>query len=261
VPTLTRPDGAVLRYDDTGGDHDTVVVLSHGLLMDRTMFEPQVEALRSRARCITWDERGHGETQWDGPFTYWDSADDLVAILDEVEVDRAVLVGMSQGGYLSLRCALRHPERVAALVMYDSQAATEDPALWPLYEGMAEAWATDGADEAILEHVAGEILGPGLDAEPWKQRWREQPRDRARQIIRPLLDREDVSDRLGEVACPVLVIHGTADTAIPLERGRAVAEGVPDCRGLVLVEGGTHAAGLSHPDEVNAAVSELLDDL
>ena len=263
--TLTRPDGAVLRYDDTGpgtgGGHDHVVVMSHGLLMDRTMFAPQVQALRDRARCITWDERGHGETEYDGAFTYWDSADDVIALLDHLEVDRAVLVGMSQGGFLSLRAALRHPERVAALVMYDSQAGPEDPAVAPLYDGMAAAWAADGADEATLDYVAHEILGPDVDADPWKQSWRSQPRERAAQIIRPLLDREDLTDRLGEVACPVLVVHGTADTAIPVERARAVADGVPDCRGLVLVEGAAHAAGLSHPDEVSAAIAELLDDL
>jgi 3-oxoadipate enol-lactonase len=261
MPTLTRPDGAVLRYDDTGGDHDQVVVLSHGLLMDRSMFGPQVAALRDRARCVTWDERAHGETEWDGPFTYWDSADDLVALLDHLEVDRAVLVGMSQGGFVGLRAALRHPERVAALVMYSSQAGPEDPAVVPLYDGMATAWAADGADEGVLDYTAHQILGTGVDAEPWKQKWRDQPRERAAQLIRPLLDREDLTDRLGEVACPVLVVHGTADAAIPLDAAVAVAEGVPDCRGLVVVEGGSHALGLSHADEVNAALAELLDDL
>ncbi len=261
MPTLTRPDGAVLRYDDTGGEHDRTVVLSHGLLMDRTMFAPQVATLQAGARCVTWDERGHGETQWDGPFDYWDSADDLVALLDHLEIEQAVLVGMSQGGFLSLRAALRYPERVAALVMYDSQAGPEDPAVAPLYDGMATAWAQDGADEQTLAFVAHEILGPDVDAAPWQQIWRDQPKARAAQIIRPLVDREDLTDRLGEVTCPVLVIHGTADTAIGVDRARAVAEGVPDCRGLVLIEGAAHAAGLSHPDEVTAAIAELLADL
>jgi 3-oxoadipate enol-lactonase len=261
VPTLTRPDGAVLAYDDTGGDHDHVVVMSHGILMDRRMFAPQVAALRDRARCVAWDARAHGETRSSGAFTYWDSADDLVALLDHLEVERAVLLGMSQGGFASLRAALRHPDRVAALVMYSSQAGPEDPEVAPLYEGMAASWAADGADEGVLDYVAHRILGDGVDHEPWKQTWREQPRERAAELIRPLVDREDLTDRLGEVACPVLVVHGTADPAIPLERAQQVADGVPDCRGLVVVEGGPHALGLSHPDELDRAVTELLDDL
>ena len=261
MPTLTRPDGAVLHYDDTGGDSDQVVVLSHGLLMDRSMFDPQVAALRDRARCVTWDQRAHGETEWDGPFSYWDSADDLVALLDALEVDRAVLVGMSQGGFVGLRAALRHPDRVAALVMYSSQAGPEDPEVAPLYDGMAAAWAADGADEGVLDYVALQVLGDGVDAEPWKQTWRAQPKQRAAQLIRPLLDREDLTDRLGELGCPVLVVHGTADAAIPLDRARELAERVPDCRGLVVVEGGPHALGVTHAEELDAAIAELLDDL
>jgi pimeloyl-ACP methyl ester carboxylesterase len=74
------------------------------------MFVPQVEAFRDRYRCISWDERGHGRTATDAlaPFTYYDASDDLVQVLHHAGVGRAVLAGMSQGGYLSLRCALRH---------------------------------------------------------------------------------------------------------------------------------------------------------
>lgn len=87
------------------------MILSHGLLMDRTMFAPQVAALAGRYRCVVWDQRGHGDTGPAAtPFSYWDSADDLRALAAHLGIDRAFPVGMSQGGYLSLRCALRHPD-------------------------------------------------------------------------------------------------------------------------------------------------------
>ena len=82
--------------------------------MDHEMFEPQVAALSNEFRCITWDERGFGQTVANGPFTYWDSADDALALLSHLGVDAAFFVGMSQGGFLSLRAALRSPDRVAA---------------------------------------------------------------------------------------------------------------------------------------------------
>jgi pimeloyl-ACP methyl ester carboxylesterase len=264
VPTVVLPSGPVLAYDDTGSgpEGSSVVVLSHGLLMDRTMFGPQVEALRAEHRCLTWDGRGHGETTHDGkPFTFWDSADDLVGLLDALEVDRAVLVGMSQGGFLSLRAALAHPDRVEAVVLLDSQAGLEDPAAAPLYRQLAADWQANGPDGAALAFVAALILGDGVDHAPWIHRWTEQPPERATQVLDPLLTRDDLTDRLDEIACPVLVVHGTADAAIPVERARAVAEGVRDCRGLVLVEGGSHATNLSHPDEVNEALAEFLSDL
>ena len=103
------------------------MVFSHGYLMDHAMFDRQVAALAPQYRVITWDERGHGGTRAAGSFTYWDSAADVLALLDHLSVERAVLAGMSQGGFLSLRAALTAPDRVRALVLIDSQAGLEDP--------------------------------------------------------------------------------------------------------------------------------------
>jgi pimeloyl-ACP methyl ester carboxylesterase len=127
---VSLPTGATVGVTDSGGD-GPVVVFSHGLLMNHTMFAPQVQALRDAYRVVTWDERGHGEAEHDGTWTYWDSADDVIAILDHLGVQTAVLAGMSQGGYLSLRAALRYPERVRALVLLDTQARPEDAAAIP----------------------------------------------------------------------------------------------------------------------------------
>ena len=123
-------NGITVSYTDSGGD-GPVVVLSHGYLMDSSMFEPQVAALAPEYRVITWDERGHGGTRATGPFSYWDSASDLLALLDHLGIGQAVLGGMSQGGFISLRAALKAPERVRGLILIDSQAGLEDPAAVP----------------------------------------------------------------------------------------------------------------------------------
>ena len=128
-------NGAEIAYDDTGGD-GPAVILAHGFLMDRSMFDPQVEALRSDYRMITWDERGFGDTQYDGePFSYWDSANDCLGLLDHLGIDRAVVGGMSQGGFISLRVALTAPERVRGLILLDTQAGVEDPEVDPALPG------------------------------------------------------------------------------------------------------------------------------
>ena len=98
-------NGQRLYYEDTGGD-GPLVVFSHGFAMDHEMFAPQMAAFGDRWRVITWDERGHGETQSTlDPFTYWDSASDVLGLLDHLGVESAVLAGMSQGGFLSMRAA------------------------------------------------------------------------------------------------------------------------------------------------------------
>jgi 3-oxoadipate enol-lactonase len=79
--------------------------------------------------------------------------------------------------------------------------------------------------------------------------------------FRALIDRDDITGRLGEITCPVLIVHGTADAAIPMERAVAVRAGLGGPASLVQVAGGSHAANLSHPDEVNVAMLEFLGSL
>ena len=257
MPVFER-DGARISYEDSGGDGPPIL-WSHGFLMDHTMFDPQVEALDGY-RHIRWDERGFGSTESSGPFTYWDSADDAVALLDHLGVERAVFAGMSQGGFLSLRAALAHPDRVRALILIDTQAGTEDPETQGSYEAMADA-LVHGDEETrsgVYDIVAGLILGePSLFA-PWKAKWMAADPQRMEAPSGALLHRDDITDRVGEIECPALVIHGTDDQAIPIEKAEQLRAGLADCRDLVPIEGGTHAANLSHPEPVNRAIADFL---
>jgi len=96
---VAEANGIEITYTDSGGE-GPAVVFSHGYLMDHSMFDRQVTALAPQYRVITWDQRGHGGTRATGAFTYWDSAADVLALLDHLGVERAVLAGMSQGGFL-----------------------------------------------------------------------------------------------------------------------------------------------------------------
>jgi 3-oxoadipate enol-lactonase len=253
--------GAAVAYDDTGGA-DPPIVLAHGFLMDRSMFEPQVEALRPHYRVITWDSRGFGDTIDDGrPFTYWDLASDCLALLDHLGIDRAVVGGMSQGGFVSLRVALTAPERVRALVLLDSQAGTEDPEVVPLYQAMLDEWVATGPSDEIAQVVAGLIIGDSTLDPVWIARWKARPHASIAGPGQTLITRDDITDRLGEIGAPALVVHGTADRSITMDRARALADGLPGCRGVVPVEGGTHSANLTHPGPVNEAIVAFLGGL
>jgi len=254
-------NGQRLRYDDSGGDGPPVI-LSHGFLMDRQMFAPQVADLADIYRVITWDERGFGETEFDGePFTYWDSARDVFGLLDHLGIERAVLGGMSQGGYLSLRAALLHPDRVRALILIDTQAPPETPDKIAEYRLMVETWVENGYIEDLATVVAGLIIAdPALEPE-WKAKWRSWDAQRLAAAGGALLDRDDISDRLPELAMPVLLIHGTEDTAIPVDRAHEICAAVEDCRGLVEVEGAAHASNLTHPQVVNPEIRRFLEGL
>jgi 3-oxoadipate enol-lactonase len=253
-------NGQRIYYQDTGGD-GAPVILAHGFLMDRSMFGPQVEALRGDHRVITWDERGFGDTTYDGePFSYWDSANDCLGLLDHLGIERAVVGGMSQGGFISLRTALLAPERVRGLILLNTQAGTEDPAVIPLYQGMVDSWVADGPTEELAGTIAGLIVGtPELNT-TWVAKWQSRDKTTLGQPGTTLLARDDVTDRLGEIQAPALVVHGSVDAAISVDHAERLAQGLPNGK-LVVVEGGTHSANLTHPTEVNAAIREFLAEL
>lgn len=254
-------NGQRIRFEDSGGE-GPVVVLSHGFLMDREMFSSQVQALSPEFRVLTWDERGFGETEYDGqPFTYWDSAKDCFGLLDHLGIERAVLGGMSQGGFVSMRCALLAPERVSALVLIDTQSGVEEPERLPAYRQMQKTWLEVGPVDDLAGAVANLIIGDPVLNEVWIAKWRELDRE---SILAPgdcLFERDDITERLGEISCPAIVFHGTADLSIPIERAEELCKGLSGCRGLVRIEGAPHASNLTHPDEVNGPLLDFLRSL
>jgi 3-oxoadipate enol-lactonase len=251
----------LIRFDDSGGD-GPAVIFSHGFLMDREMFAHQVDALAPEFRVITWDERGFGETEFDGkPFSYWDSAADCLGLLDHLGIDRAVLAGMSQGGFLSLRAALLAPERVRALVLIDTQSGVEDPARLPAYRQMQETWLQVGPVDELAGTVANLIIGDPELNEVWIAKWRQLPRETLRAPGDCLFERDDITDRLGEISCPAIVFHGTADLSIEIELAEELCSGLSGCVGVVPIDGAPHASNLTHPDEVNGPLLEFLRSL
>jgi 3-oxoadipate enol-lactonase len=254
-------NGQRIRFDDSGGVGPTVI-LSHGFLMDREMFASQVDVLAPEFRVITWDERGFGETEFDGePFTYWDSAEDCLGLLDHLNIDRAVLGGMSQGGFLSLRATLLAPERVRGLVLIDTQAGVEDPERLPAYRQMQQTWLEAGPVDDLVEVVANLIIGDPVLNQVWIAKWRELALESLRAPCDCLLDRDDISARLGEISCPAIVFHGTADLSIGMQRAEELCSGLSGCAGVVGIEGAPHASNLTHPDAVNGPLLNFLRSL
>src|SRR5258708_7630303 len=259
---LSKVNGQWIDFEGTGANLQPLV-LARGVLMDQETFAPQVEALSSRFRVIAWDARCHGETEsTDDPFSYWDLADDLRGLLDHLRIARAVIGGMSQGGFVALRFALKHPERVQALILLGTQAGAEDHEKAAIYAWMLDVWESDGLNDQLAETIAAIILGnewPGREA--WIAKWRQWPRSLLRPAFNALVGREDIHDRLGEIKAPALVIPGTPDAAIDIELAQRLCANLANSRPLIMIEGGGHACNLTHPALVNEAVRRYLFEL
>ncbi|HSP10329.1 MAG TPA: alpha/beta hydrolase [Candidatus Dormibacteraeota bacterium] len=259
---LHKINGQWIHYEDSGGNLPPVV-LAHGLLMDCEMFAPQVEALGSRWRIITWDARCHGETETtDEPFTYWDLAEDLRGLLDHLGIDRAVIGGTGQGGFVTLRFALKHPERVAALILLSTQAGSENSEKGASHKSMLEVWETEGLNDQLAETIAAIILGDKWTGrEAWIAKWRQWPHSLLRPAFNALVGRENIHDRLVEIRAPAVVIHGTADAAIDIELAQHLCSKLANCLPLIRIQGGGHACNLTHPNLVNLALQRHLVEL
>lgn len=259
---IAELNGQRIYFEDSGGDLPPVLFL-HGFLMDRRMFDPQVEALADSFRCVRFDARGFGDTGWDGePFSLYDTADDGVALLDELDIDEAVWVGHSQGGYAALRAALRHPSRVRALVLVDTRAGVDEEPVREAYRQTRETWREHGPVAPLVEGLMTGILGPE-DAVPelrerWRPRWEAISGERIHHAMNNLLDRDDLTGRLDEIEHPALVVHGEADEGIPITCGARLARELPGAEELVVVPRAWHTPNLTRPELVNPVLRDFL---
>jgi 3-oxoadipate enol-lactonase len=253
-------NGVRLNYDDTGG-HGPVVIFSHGLLMDGGMFAEQLKALTPEYRCITWDQRGFGATgPATEPFDYWDSARDVLSLMSGLGIASASLVGLSQGGFLSMRAALLEPERVNSLVLLATRAGTDSPETLENFRQLRDEWRANGARN-VSETLAEVLLGPDVDPAPWFQKWAQLGQGDMDLPLRALMERDDLTPRLSVLRCPSVVVHGTADKAIDIQHGLHLAQNLPGCSGLQPQEGAGHAVNLARPAAVNAVIARFLSQV
>jgi pimeloyl-ACP methyl ester carboxylesterase len=249
MPEFARGD-VRLHYEVYGTSREPPpVLLSHGFSASGRMWDANVGALCGERRAITWDMRGHADSDAPAdPSAYGveQSVGDMAALLDLLGVRRAVLVGMSLGGYLSLAFHARHPERVAALILLDT--------------------------------------GPGFRSQDSRREWNEYAERMAAEIDREgpaaLADRPEVGDHrdgvglahtarlvmaqqdahviesLATIEVPTLVVVGALDTSF-LGAADYMAAKIPGAREVVL-EGAGHAANIDAAHAFNEAAVEFL---
>ncbi|MCU1481250.1 MAG: hydrolase, alpha/beta fold family [Subtercola sp.] len=247
-------NGNRLHYEDTG-EAKPVVVFCHGFLLDHSMWDAQVAVLSSDYRCITWDSRGHGMSEIHEPHTEWDSADDLAAILNHLGVEKAAIVGLSQGGYIALRFAVRYGDRTVALVTMDTTAVAMDKVGVDAFQQMADAWCESGPTGDLSAGMAAMQFGSDQQAaDAWIGKWRSRPPKEWTAPWQSIILHDTVLPQIGSITCPSLVIHGSADTAFALDAAQTISQGLGNSAGIVIIDGAPHASAVTHPGPVTTAL-------
>jgi 3-oxoadipate enol-lactonase len=258
-------NGITLAYSDRG--KGLPLVLIHGFPLCRKMWRPQVEALaKAGCRVITPDLRGFGESGLTSGIVSMDNyADDIVALMDHLGIDKAVVGGMSMGGYVLLNLLERYPDRIAAPIFIVTKAGGDDDAGKARRTALAEACRAQGilpvadAFRNLLFAPATLTDNPELVDEVFGWVIATAPQGAAGGLI-AMRDRKDYIAILGSIGQPALVIGADQDQAAPVENSRIIAEGLPDAE-LCILHGGGHMVNMEQPAGFNEAILEFLAGL
>jgi pimeloyl-ACP methyl ester carboxylesterase len=250
MPKLDR-DGVNLHYE-VHGDQGPVVLLTHGYSATSQMWSGQVEAIARDHRLITWDMRGHGQSDSpDDPALYSEAhtVADMVALLDEVGAPKAIVGGLSLGGYMSLAFNRVHPDRVAALLIIDTG---------PGYKNDEARAGWNKTSLRTAERYETEGLGL-LSAGSAERRTAKHTSAKGLALAaRGMLTQRDagVITSLPDIRVPSIVIVGSEDTPF-LAASDYMAAKIPGAKKAV-IEGAGHAANIDRPEAFNAALTEFL---
>lgn len=248
-----------LYFEDTGGD-GPAVIFSHGFTLSHAMWDGVTSILADDYRCISWDSRGHGMSTIAGPHTEWDLADDVAGLLDHLGIEKAAAVGLSQGGFVTFRFGIRYGDRISAAVFMDTSPIRVEP-MGPHRE-MADNWVSGGPIGELIEQFAPFQFGPDYDASTWIQAWQSRSPEEWKVPWDSILQQDTVIDQLGAITCPSLVVHGVVDMAYPYpEVPQVTVDALPDCRGLVGIEGAAHVPAVTHPTEVADALGKFFGEV
>lgn len=259
----TTIHGKTVGYDDRGG-RGVPLLLMHAFPFNRSMFQEQVDGLADVARVITFDAPGVGESE-PAPLSMDSIADLGAALLDHLELDKAVVGGVSMGGYASFAFVRRHRERLRGLLLANTRAAADTAEGKQVRAETAAKARREGAS-AIADAMLPKLLGaPSAESHPiLVDRVRgiieSAPPETIAQLLEAMAERPDSTPLLPAIDVPTLVVASDLDVLTPASEARDWAPLIPQGR-YVEIGGVGHLANMEAPEAFNRAVADWLRDV
>lgn len=257
------PGGLEIAYDESGSG--TPLLLVHGWPHDRTMWSGQLGGLAPYARLIAPDLRGAGSSTVHGPYTIDQYADDLVAFLEALGIARAVVCGLSMGGYIAFSMLRRHRDRIRGLILADTRATADTDEMRSNRARLIEVIEQQGMNALAARQLAPSLARSTLERQPElvetvHHMMASVSAEGAIGALRAMAERPDSTSLLATIDVPTLAVGGAEDGITPPEVLRAMAAGIPRSRVEILEHGG-HLCPLERPAAFNHVVSEFLGAL
>ena len=255
--------GMEMAYDDAGTGPPVLFI--HGWPHNRTLWAAQLSGLPTHARCIAPDLRGFGGSSVVSPFTIDQYADDLAAFLSVLGVERAVVCGVSMGGYVAFSMLRRHSTLLRALVLTSTRATADSPDAREKRARLIDFVRDHGVDalaERQLKAMLGETTFTSRPAvrEALLRLMAGAPRDGVIGALKAMSERADSTDLLPDITIPTLVVSGAEDTFTRPEELRALADAIPNARHVTIQHAG-HVCCYERPAAFNHVMSEFLATL
>jgi pimeloyl-ACP methyl ester carboxylesterase len=264
---MIRVNGTSVYYEDTAGGGPPIL-FSHGLLWNTALFAPQIAALRDRYRCIAYDHRGQGNSE--------DTVESSIS-MDTLTADAAALIktlrlapvhfcGLSMGGFVGLRLAVRHPDLVRSLILMETSADPETFGNKIKYRALnivARLLGPKLIANAVMPIFFGKTVLSDTQRAAERSAWKKQLVSNRRSIWRAvngIIEREGVYDLLAQIAVPTLVIVGDEDVATAPAKALRIAQAIKGAS-LVRIPGAGHSATVEQPQSVTAAIAAFIADV
>lgn len=266
MPSI-RVSGAEIHYEDHGAGPEAVI-FAHGLLFSGRMFDSQVNALKDRYRCITFDFRGQGQSAvTTSGYDIETLSEDAAALIDALQCSPCHFVGLSMGGFVGLRLAIRRPHLIRSLVLLGTSADPESEDTARRYRLLNFVARRFGlrivVDRVMLIMFGKKFLSDPARAElrhQWRQHILANHRIGITRAVTGVVTREGVGEQLGTITAPTLIIVGDQDVAMPPAKAERIQASIRGAR-LVVIPGAGHTPTVEEPAAVNAALKEFLGGL
>jgi 3-oxoadipate enol-lactonase len=262
--TIRVKSGSTLSYVDIGEGQPIIFI--HGLFLDHTAFQAQIEAFRNRARIIAIDVHGHGGSSvLDKPMSLDEMAEDYFDLVNQLSISAAIWVGLSLGGMTSLRIAINHPEAVRGLLLLNTNAGSGAGKKVPSVDGLNAPltlrflWHTRFLKTQVLK--AGLFGQTTFATKPelqkiWVEKMRQISSISMKNAIEAVLGADSILDRISSIAVPTIVAGGSEDTALPTSASQDIQRKISNST-FVKIPACGHSSSIEQP----AAVNQLLEQL
>lgn len=265
-PNVPQKTTSGIAFFDEGNPAGVPVVLVHGFPFDHTMWRPQIEALTAARsfRVISYDVRGHGQSDaGDGQYSVETFVDDLIGVLDGLKIDRAVLCGLSMGGYIALRAMERNPERFKGLVLCDTRSEGDSNEAKVKRSGTMKAVKGGESFDTFVQKSVNNVLcdltlrtKPDVAAHVAAMIRTCAPLGIAGTLL-ALAARTDTTDALKKITVPVLILVGQEDKLTPPAAAEGMLKLIPQAK-LHVVPDAAHVSNLENPAVFNAKLIDFL---